>query len=231
MAKFADIIRPETKRIVAASCWYTGAFSTNFESPYSLRSGLKSPIYISTEQMLNDPIVTDVAMALASASLEGINFDVVAGGEVRGALFGKDLARAVRKPFALIRKKPKDYGAGTQKPKLIDCIDPEKFAGKPYLLTEDLITDGGSKADFIDVIRKAGGVVEDCLVFVDRQQGGKVGLEQLGVKLYAMTDLDTIIFVGKDIGKLNEEQFKSIELYRDDPEAWSNKFLANTTSK
>jgi orotate phosphoribosyltransferase len=131
----------------------------------------------------------------------------------------------------LVRKLPKDYGAGTQKPKVIDCMSREAFAGKQALLCEDLITDGGSKRDFITAIRDSGAKVDDCFVFVDRQQGGAKELADMNVRLYSMTDLDTILIVGRDIGTIDEEGFKSIERYRADPPKWHSDFMEKSTGK
>lgn len=224
------MIAPEMKRIIAKSCWETGAFEANFKSPYVLRSGAISPIYVSTEQILGDPTVSYVCIALTRPLVEELGCDVVAGGETRGALFAKDLATSVGKPFVLVRKLPKDYGAGTQKSKLIQCMKEEDFAGKDALLTEDLITDGGSKEDFITGIRDTGGYVDKCLVFVDRQQGGKETLEGLGVELYSMTNLDTILDMAPETGMFDDEDLKSIDDYRTDPEKWVKDFKERNSS-
>lgn len=219
--KYGFLISDETKGIVAVSCWHTGAFDVNFKSPYKLKSGNMSPIYVSTEQILGDPVATDVCISLARAAIDDLDYGIVAGGELRGALFGKDLASSVGKPFVVVKKLPKDYGAGTQKPKLIQCMKGDDFKGKIALLCEDLITDGGSKIGFIKGIRDTGGEVNDCLVFVDRQQDGRERLSDVGVNLIALTDLDNILKAGKNMGRLDKKGFNSIEQYREDPKKWN----------
>jgi len=221
---YGKLIQPETKKIIATACWHTGAFYTNFEEPFTLRSGLKSPYYISTENILGNPIATNIAMTLATAAMEGVEYDAVAGGELRGALFGKDYATATKKPFVVVRKKPKGYGKGTNKTDLINCMREEDIPGKTFLLCEDLITNGGSKLDFIEAIRGADGEVKNCLVFVDRLFGGQKALSEVGVELYSMTDLDTIAEVGKDKEFLTSDQYKSIKEYMEEPGEWDSKW-------
>jgi orotate phosphoribosyltransferase len=211
---------PEMKRIGAVSCWDTGAFK---EGLFKLKSENMSPVYISADLVLKDVTYRDIATSAMASLAADLEFDVVAGGELRGVSFADFLAQRINKPSVAVRKKPKTYGArtGEMKEYWIEGMIPEDFEGKKALLSEDLITDGGSKIVFINGIRNSGGKVRDCIVYVDRQQGGKERLEKEGVKLYSVTDLDTILMVGKERGFLKEEDFKGIEDYRADEKKWN----------
>ncbi|MEE3356097.1 MAG: adenine phosphoribosyltransferase, partial [Candidatus Weimeria sp.] len=83
--------------------------------------------------------------------LEGMDFDVIAGTESRGFIFGTPLAYNLHKPFVLVRKKGKlpaetveetydlEYGSAT--------IEMHKDAIKPgqkVVLVDDLIATGGT---------------------------------------------------------------------------------------
>jgi orotate phosphoribosyltransferase len=57
------------------------------------------------------------------------------------------------------------------------------------LLIEDVATSGGSVAQSIEVLRSAGARVERALVVVDREQGARERLAQLGVRLEALATL------------------------------------------
>jgi len=217
---YSNLIQPEMKKIGAVSCWSTGAFKRGL---FKLASGDMSPVYISADLVLKDVTYRNLTISAMENLAADLEFDVVAGGELRGVSFADFLAQRINKPSVAVRKKPKSYGArtGEMKEYWIEGMIPEEFEGKKALLTEDLITDGKSKIDFINGIRNSGGKVQDCIVCVDRQQGGRERLEKEGVRLYSVTDLDTILMVGKERGFLKEEDFKEIEDYRADEKKWN----------
>ena len=103
-----------------------------------------------------------------------LEFDVVAGAESRGFIFGTPIAYNLRKPFVLIRKKGKlpcetisreyelEYGTAT--------IEIHKDAIKPGqkgLLVDDLIATGGTTEAMIKLVEDLGGEVVGVLVLVE----------------------------------------------------------------
>ncbi|MBT1181186.1 adenine phosphoribosyltransferase [Bifidobacterium sp. CP2] len=94
------------------------------------------------------------------------SFDVVAGLEARGFLFGPALAAHLGKGFIAIRKAGKlppetigeeyDLEYGTEKVEIeSDCVQ----GGKRVLIVDDLIATGGTAKAGADLIEKAGGKV------------------------------------------------------------------------
>jgi uridine monophosphate synthetase len=64
--------------------------------------------------------------------------------------------------------------------------------GARVLMIDDVVTSAQSKIESIRVLRKAGFIVEDLLVVIDRQQGGRRLVEQEGVfvhRVFTLTDL------------------------------------------
>ena len=106
--------------------------------------------------------------------IEKIEFDVVAGLEARGFLFGMSVAEHFHKPFVPVRKKGKlpretvgvtydlEYGSA--------CIEIHKDAIKPgnrVVLIDDLLATGGTARAAIRLIEKVGGKVECCAFIIE----------------------------------------------------------------
>ena len=106
--------------------------------------------------------------------LEGVDFDVVAGAESRGFIFGVPLAYNLHKPFVPIRKAGKlpcatisktyalEYGTAT--------IEMHKDAIKPgqkVVLVDDLIATGGTIRAAADLVEELGGEVVKILFLLE----------------------------------------------------------------
>ncbi|MBQ5430775.1 MAG: adenine phosphoribosyltransferase [Lachnospiraceae bacterium] len=117
--------------------------------------------------------------------LEGVDFDVIAGTESRGFIFGTPLAYNLHKPFVLVRKKGKlpaetveetydlEYGSAT--------IEMHKDAIKPgqkVVLVDDLIATGGTIEAAAHLVEKLGGEVVKMLFLMELE--GLNGRERLG---------------------------------------------------
>lgn len=79
-----------------------------------------------------------------------------------------------------VRKETKDHGTGR-------LIEGNFTAGDAVVVVEDVITSGGSAGRAIEAVRSAGGSVAGVLAVVDRGQGGREMLEQLGIGVLALT--------------------------------------------
>ena len=95
--------------------------------------------------------------------VEGLEYDVIAGAESRGFIFGTPIAYNMHKPFALVRKKGKlpretvetsydlEYGSATIEMHK-DSIQP----GQKVLVVDDLIATGGTIEATIKLIEQLG---------------------------------------------------------------------------
>lgn len=107
-------------------------------------------------------------------ALEGIEFDVIAGAESRGFIFGMPLAYNLHKPFIPIRKKGKlprdtvsvsyDLEYGTAEIEMHkDAIKP----GQKVVLIDDLMATGGTAKAMIELVECLGGVVVKNLFLME----------------------------------------------------------------
>lgn len=134
--------------------------------------------------VLSDADGLKLAIDMMAKKLEGLDFDIIAGAESRGFIFGAALAYNLHKPFILIRKKGKlpgetiaqsydlEYGTAT--------IEIHKDAIKPgekVVIVDDLIATGGTVEASAILIEKLGGEVVAMLFLMEL--AGLCGREKL----------------------------------------------------
>ena len=156
---------------------------------FTLASGRPSSYYLDLRVVPSDPQAYELAVAayLAMAREMGErSFDVVAGVATAGITVSSPLAYVLKKPMVYVRREQKGHGLG----KLVEgAVTP----GWRALVVDDLITDGGSKIAAVESLRKAGCVVNDVMVLVDRLEGGKASLAGAAVKLHAFADIKDLV--------------------------------------
>ena len=125
--------------------------------------------------------------------LDGVSFDVIAGAESRGFIFGAPLAYALGKPFVLIRKNGKlpcetvsksyelEYGTAE-----IEIHADAIHSGQKVVLVDDLIATGGTIEAAAQLIEQLGGDVVKIIFLMEL--AGLNGREKL--KKY---DVDAVI--------------------------------------
>ena len=117
--------------------------------------------------------------------LDGVEFDVIAGAESRGFIFGMPIAYLLNKPFVPIRKAGKlpcetvsktydlEYGTATIEIHK-DAITP----GMKVVLLDDLIATGGTIKAAAERVEELGGEVVECLFLMELVDlGGRKSLE------------------------------------------------------
>ena len=125
-----------------------------------------------------------LSIDLMQEKLEGLDFDVIAGTESRGFIFGVPIAYNMKKPFVPVRKKGKlpcetvsmeydlEYGTAT--------IEMHKDAIKPgqkVVVIDDLIATGGTIEAAIKLIEQLGGEVVKVVFLMEL--AGLKGRERL----------------------------------------------------
>ena len=125
--------------------------------------------------------------------LDGVEFDVIAGAESRGFVFGMPIAYNMKKPFVLVRKKGKlpretvemsydlEYGSATIEMHK-DSIKP----GQKVVLVDDLIATGGTIEAAAKLVEELGGEVVKIIFLMEL-----AGLE--GRKKLAKYDVGSVV--------------------------------------
>lgn len=124
--------------------------------------------------VLQDPEGLKLAIDSMIRLLDGVDFDVIAGAESRGFIFGAPIAYALGKAFVPIRKKGKlpcetisekyDLEYGTAEIEMHkDAVKP----GQKVVVVDDLIATGGTIEASIRMIEKLGGEVVKVLFLME----------------------------------------------------------------
>ena len=125
--------------------------------------------------------------------LDGLDFDVIAGAESRGFVFGMPIAYALHKPFVMVRKAGKlpcetvsktydlEYGTATIEMHK-DSIKP----GQKVVFVDDLIASGVTMQAAAELVEELGGEVVKMLFLIEL-----AGLN--GRKLLSKYDVDAVV--------------------------------------
>lgn len=206
--------------IVARVLLEIGAVLMRPKDPFVLTSGRASPVYVDCRKVIGYPraraLITRCAVDAIWREIGVESLDVIAGGETAGIPYAAWIAEQLGLPMAYIRKKPKGFGRNAQ----IEGVLPE---GARTLLVEDLATDGGSKLNFINAIRAAGGKVSHALVVFHYGIFPQAldDLKAQGVSLIGLATWWDVLQVAGDLGHLSAEEAKDVRAFLEDPEAWS----------
>ena len=209
-------------RITAKLLLEINAIHFNSVSPFTLTSGLKSPVYIDCRKLISYPKARSILVNFCSdIVVNKIGLDKVeslVGGETAGIPFASFLASKLELPMHYVRKKPKGFGVN-------NYIEGNNIKGKKVILVEDLTTDGGSKIKFCNSIRKAGATVEETIVLFYYNIFDDVPdkLKKSGINLnYLACWWDILNYCKEDKSIIDYETITQIEQFLISPEEWSN---------
>lgn len=106
--------------------------------------------------------------------------DNLASVELKGALLLPSIACRLSLPCVVVRKAEKKYGVTGR------IAGGIVVRGERILFFDYVVTDGMSKIEGIKPLEKLGARVETVMVVVDREQGGRKNIKNLGYKFRAL---------------------------------------------
>lgn len=161
---------------IKATSFLTGEFT--------LRSGKTSSFYWDKYRFESDPLllsaVVDELHKLLPAS-----FDKLAGLELGGIPLATELSRKTGKSCLFVRKVAKTYGT-------CNLVEGGFQAGDSVVVIEDVITVAGQVCASVKQMRELGLKVEHVICVIDRQQGGRENLEDIGCSFASVFTLDEL---------------------------------------
>lgn len=148
--------------------------------------------------LLKDPVGLRITINELVHRYTGMKIDKIAGIESRGFILGAPLAYALGVGFVPIRKKGKlpsqTIGQDYELEYGVDRIEMHVDAiaeGEKILLVDDLIATGGTAEAAVNLIRKVGGQIIECVFIIDLPEiGGKARLEKLNCPVFALCEFE-----------------------------------------
>ena len=207
----ADIVSEVANALYHSGCLKFGSFR--------IKSGALSPYYIDLACLLSSPkdfctlieVAADEIKRLAASA----RIDKLASMELKGALLIPSIGCRTNLPCTLVRKEEKTYGAAGR------TAGAGIVRGEHILFFDDVVSEGLSKLEGIKRLEQIGAHVENVLVVVDRQQGGKENLQKLGYKVHALAKISELVnslLQSKNISKrYADEVLNYIKIDRNPP--------------
>ncbi len=195
MPRLAPSLSRLANDLLEAGCIQFGTFT--------LKSGLKSPIYIDLRRLISHPrLLARVARAYLPL-LRRVRFDRMAALPYAAIPIATAISLAGDYPLIYPRKEAKAYGTQAE-------IEGEYRAGESVVVIDDLATTGRSKFEAIEKLTQAGLRVRDVVVLIDRQSGAKEALEQAGLHLHAVLTLTQLLAHWEETGKINRNEVDAV---------------------
>ena len=169
---------------------------------FTLKSGMKSPIYIDLRQIITYPKLLEQVAAAYLPVLSHLSFVRLAGLPYAAIPIATAISLAGNYPMIYPRKEVKAYGTKAE-------IEGEYHAGETVVIIDDLATTGGSKFEAIEKLTGAGLAVKDVVVLVDRQSGAKELLAEAGYAMHSVLTISQMLDHWEKTGKVEKEQIEA----------------------
>ena len=188
------------------------------EEPFTLASGIKSPIYCDNRLTLTAPEVrNDIENGLAALIKENYpDVEVLMGTATAGIAHAAIVGHITGLPMGYVRSGSKDHGRKNQ-------IEGSLKPGQKVVVVEDLISTGGSCIDVVNILREAGAeVLGIASIFTYGMKKSIDRLAEAHVKNVSLTYFDVVAKVAAEENYIRPEDVTRLLQFRDNPddESW-----------
>ncbi|WP_206609230.1 orotate phosphoribosyltransferase [Spiroplasma endosymbiont of Megaselia nigra] len=185
------------------------AISINITELFTWASGIKAPIYIDNRLTMGYPHLR-WTIAERFAELINTNFgqdkiDNIFGTVTAGIPHAALLGHLLQLPFGYVRSSKKGHGKQNQ-------IEGVYEKGQKIVVTEDLISTGGSVIEVVKTLQAAGlEVVAVLAIFSYQLKKATIAFESLQVPLYTLTNFDSLVTTNGLLSKAEQQILKEFQ--------------------
>jgi orotate phosphoribosyltransferase len=177
---------------------------------YTLSSGKKSPYYIDLRQTISSPITMDwIANSLTRIILNEIGkdkIDRILGVPTAGVPFATVVSQKLGLPLIYYRQARKEHGVRKKIEGVVERND-------RVLIVDDLITTGESVIEAAEVVRDQGGVVNELVVLLDREQGGQQRLRASRIEPHVLFRISDAMTWLHTVGLIEDKIYETLKRY------------------
>ncbi|MEX1995504.1 MAG: hypothetical protein WD887_01880 [Candidatus Saccharimonadales bacterium] len=192
-------------------------FAPSEEEFWTLKSGRKSPVYVNLRGItsfstgIGSSSEPEVRELVVSSYVELLGqreeaYDHILGIPHAMTCLAGMVAYVKGDSILSMRTDSKSYGAHK-------TIEGDYSPGDLIVALDDVVTDGTSKFETVEAVKAEGLVLNDFVVLVDREEGGKEALHQKGLNLSAAIGLGGLTYVLAEQGEISRRQVAWMEEY------------------
>lgn len=189
------------------------AVTFSFTKPYlyTFISGIRGPIYCDNRRLISYPHKRKIVVDEVVKVSKRLKFDIIGGVSTAGIPWAALMAERLHKPMIYIRPEPKRYGEKRQ-------IEGDMEKGNTVLVIDDLISTGKSAISVIDVVRRNGGKVTDCVsIFTYGLGTARKNFNKIKCNLHPLLSLSDLIEVALDRKYISKEEKEELLKWQKDP--------------
>lgn len=173
---------------------------------FTLKSGISSPIYLDLRTIISFPkLLIEISEALFH-EMRSLPCDLLCGVPYTALPLATAISIRHTIPMILRRKERKEHGLG----KMVEGVFRKNDR---CIILEDIITSGSSILETARDLQKEGLLVEDAVVFIDREQGGAAELAKVGIRVHAVYSLSKVLDLLLSEGKINAETAQIVRTF------------------
>ena len=202
-----------TEKAIARDLLSIGAVFLRPAQPFTWASGILSPIYCDNRLILSAPDVrTRVEQAIADTVRRcHPACEMLMGTSTAGIAHAAIAATLLGLPMGYVRGEAKSHGRNNR-------IEGRLEPGTRVVVIEDLISTGGSAIEVVEALREAGAEVLGIVsIFTYGMQRGLDRLSAAGVGNQSLSNLDVLVDVAVEAGRITPEERTRILRFRDNP--------------
>ncbi|MFQ6010644.1 MAG: orotate phosphoribosyltransferase [Nitrososphaerales archaeon] len=168
---------------------------------FKLSGGRTSPYYLDLRVIPSFPNAFRMVIGAYSSATNRVHgtIDLIGGVPTSGLIFAAALAYSMEKPLIYVREKRKTYGKTRE-------IEGVLKPGAKVILVDDLVTSGASIISAAKAIREEGGIVSDCIVLIDREEGARRNLLRNKIQMHAISSVTALATQLYEDGRLDRDK-------------------------